>query len=67
MWIFWGSSQYWTSFRGLFKYLGSMCRTRIIFGVAKISNIFGVLDIPEFFYLGGGGGVNGRCWAQAYV
>ena len=28
----------------------------IFFGVAKISNIFlGVLEIPEFFFWGGGG------------
>ena len=32
-------------------------------GVAKISNILGVLEILFFF----GGGVNGRCWARAYV
>ena len=30
-------------------------------GVAKYSNIFGVLKIPDIF------GVNGRCWARAYV
>ena len=44
-------------------------------GVAKISNIFRVLDIPDissffffFFFLGGGGGVwvNSKCWVQAY-
>ena len=32
----------------------------IFLGVAKISNIFRVLDIPDiffFFFLGGGGGV----------
>ena len=34
-----------------------------VFGVAKISNIFlGVLKIPDIFF-----GVNGRCWARAYV
>ena len=41
-----------------------------IFWVAKVSNIFGVLEIPDiylFFFFGGGGGVNGRCWARAYV
>ena len=31
--------------------------------VAKISNTFGVLEIPLFFW---GGGVNGRCWTRAY-
>ena len=30
----------------------------IFFGVAKISNIFMVLEIPDIFF---------RCWAQAYV
>ena len=41
-----------------------MARYRIgdIFGVAKISNIFGVLEIPDSYF-----GVNGRCWARAYV
>ena len=29
--------------------------------VAKISNIFGVPEISDIF------GVNGRCWAGAYV
>ena len=36
-------------------------------GVAKIPNIFGVLEIPDFFFGGGGGGVNGRCWVRVYV
>ena len=27
-----------------------------IFRVAKLSNIFGVLEIPEVFFWGGGGG-----------
>ena len=35
-----------------------------IFGVDKISNIFWVLEIPDIFFWGG---VNGRCWARAYV
>ena len=34
----------------------------IYFWVAKISNIFRVLDIPDII-----GGMNGRCWVQAYV
>ena len=30
--------------------------------VAEISNIYGVLEIPDiFFWCGGGEGVNGRC------
>ena len=33
----------------------------VFFGVAKNSNIFGVLEIPDIF------GVHGRCWVQAYV
>ena len=33
----------------------------ILFWVANISNIFGVLEIPDVL------GVNGRCWARAYV
>ena len=33
-----------------------------LFWVAKISNIFGVLEIPDIFW-----GVKGRCWAKAYV
>ena len=30
----------------------------ILCGVAKISSIFGVLEIPDIFW-----GVNGICWA----
>ena len=30
-----------------------------IFWVAKISNIFGLLEIPDIFFLGGGGGEEG--------
>ena len=43
----------------------------IFLGVAKISNIFRVLDIPDnsffffFFFFGGGGGLNSKCWVQA--
>ena len=33
-----------------------------IYLVAKISNIFGVLEIPDIFFWGGG--VNGRCWPE---
>ena len=49
-------------FRGLF--LRSRYRMGDIYGAAKISNIFGVLEIPEiyFFFL-----VKCRCWARAYV
>ena len=35
---------------------------RGIFCVAKISNFFGVLEIPDIYF-----GVNGRCWARDYV
>ena len=34
----------------------------IFFGVGKILNIFGLLEIPDIFFL-----VNGRCWTRAYV
>ena len=43
----------------------------IFLGVAKISNIFRVLDIPDFFFFfffflrGGGWGLNSKCWVQA--
>ena len=33
-----------------------------IFGVAKISNNFGVLEISDILFW-----VSGRCWAGAYV
>ena len=37
-------------------------------GLLKFPIFFGMLEIPDFFFfLGGGGGVNGRCWARAYV
>ena len=43
-------------------------------GVAKISNIWGVLEISVFFFFFFFScffffleGVNGRCWARAYV
>ena len=32
-------------------------------GLLKFQIFLGVLEIPFFF----GGGVNGRCWARAYV
>ena len=32
----------------------------IFLGVAKISNILGVLDIPDIL------GITSRCWVQAY-
>ena len=71
LWIyFWGSSQNWTIFRGHFcafygLFLRSRYRIRICFWVAKISNIFWGVEIPDIFLRGGG--VNGRCWARAYV
>ena len=39
----------------------------IFLGVAKNSNIFRVLDIPDisFSFWGGGGGLNSKCWVQA--
>ena len=35
-------------------------------GVAKIQIFFGELEFLIFFFFGGGG-VNGRCWARAYI
>ena len=54
--ILWGSSQNWTLFSGHFyEFYGLFLRPKYrmggIFGVAKISNIFGVLEIPDI--LGG--------------
>ena len=34
---------------------------------AKFQIFLGMPDIPEFFFLEGGLGVNSRCWVQAYV
>ena len=82
--VFWGTSQNWTIFRGHFyAFFGSFFKVKVqngvYFGVAKISNIFGVLEIPVFFcfffvfflffkfffVFFWGGGVIGRCWARA--
>ena len=43
-----------------------------IFGSLKFHIFLGVLEIPDFFFFFGGGGgggvgVNGMCWARAYV
>ena len=72
---FWGMKILWI-FRGHHKsglylgviasILGSFLKVNVqnggIFGVAKISNVFlGCLKFMEFL------GVNGRCWARAYV
>ena len=46
--------------------LRSMYKMGIFLGVAKISNIFRVLDIPDVFFFGGGEGVNSKRWVQAY-
>ena len=68
-----GSSKNWTIFRGHFYafqglFLRSMYRMELFFGLLKIKIFFGVLEIPDIFGRGGGGGgVNGRCWARAYV
>ena len=60
--IFLGSSQNWTIFRGHFyAFYG------LFLSGGYSSNIFGVLEIPDIFFRGGGGGVNGKCWARAYV
>ena len=34
----------------------------IFFGLLKFRIFFGVLEIPDIYF-----GVNGRCWARAYV
>ena len=34
----------------------------IFFGLLKFQIFFGVLEIPDIFW-----GVNGRCWALAYI
>ena len=52
--IFLGSSQNWTIFRGHFyAFYGLFFRSRhrmgILFWVTKISNILGVLEIPDIF------------------
>ena len=66
--IFFGPSQKWTIFRGYFyAFLGLFLRSKyrmgdIFMGVAKISNIFG--GCMNFLIFSG---VNGRCWARAYV
>ena len=55
--ILWGSSQNWTRFRGHFYVFSKFQGTEWgIFGVAKISNIFGVLDISDIFFFFWGGG-----------
>ena len=61
LWILFGSSHNWTIFRVLSNaffgnFLRSMYRMGIFLGVAKISNIFGVLEIPDIFFFFGGGG-----------
>ena len=41
-----------------------------ILGDAKISNTFWVLEFPNIFFFflwGGGGEMNGKSWARAYV
>ena len=49
--IFWESLQNWTIFRGHFYAFKGLQGTEwgIFFGVAKISNFLGVLDIPDIF------------------
>ena len=52
--IFWGSTQNRTIFRGHFYafyglFKGQGTEWGMFWGVAKISNIFGVLEIPDIF------------------
>ena len=69
LWIFLlGSLQNWTIFRGyFFCILGSFLKVKVQNGgyflvLLKFQIFFGVLEIPDIFW-----GVNGRCWARAYV
>ena len=62
LWIYFlGVNPNWSILRGhVYAFQGFFFRSRYktedIFGVAKISNIFRVLKIPDiFFFLGGGG------------
>ena len=43
-------------------FLKSRYRMGVFLWVAKILNIFGVLEIPNIYFW-----VNGRCWVPAYV
>ena len=48
-----------------FFFLGSRYKMGIFWGVAKISNIFRELEIPDISFFFWGGGVNSKCWVQA--
>ena len=65
LWIFF--YHHYTLFRGHFYafeglFLKKRYRMGKFFWIAKISNIFWVLEISLNFY-----GVKGKCWTQAYV
>ena len=60
--FFWGHHKIGLVLGSFLCNLGSFLRSRIFFGVAKISNIFWDCLIFLIFL-----GVNGRCWARAYV
>ena len=47
----------------------SWYRMEIFFGLLKFQTFFGVLEIPDIFFLFflEGGGVKGRCWARAWA
>ena len=51
MWIFFGHHKIGLVIRVISMHLGSFLKVQNldIFRIAKISNIFGVLDIPDFF------------------
>ena len=62
--IFGGPSQNWTIFGGSFLcifFLRSCYKMGDFWGVAKISNIWGLLETPDIF------GSDNRCLARAYV
>ena len=54
LWIFLGSSQNWTIFRGHFYAFGSFLKVKVqnrgYFWGCKISNILRVLEIPDDFW-----------------
>ena len=65
--IFLGSSQNWTIFKGHFYafyglFLRSRYRMGLFLGFLKLKIFFGVLEIPDIFFV-----VKGRCWVRAYV
>ena len=79
LWIFFGGHHKIRLYLGVNSmhlfglFLRSRYRMGVFWGLLKFQIFLGVLEIPVFFlfFLGGGGWgggrVNGRCWARAYV